>query len=413
MSHANHPQGTQDPATAGDCTQGRGTKERARTSGRSLGRSASFWTLVLLVGAAAWSFVRGGMPVRIEGAESVSPSAPSTAGTLHVPAEYGTIQSAIDAAARGATVVVAPGVYAERLTLGPNAPSLKASGGAHSTFIVGDARDSALVTLNGCGEGISIEGFDFAGCDGSDGPALVARDSSVRIVDCTLERNRAGGASVRGGAMAFERCRFLDNEASFAGGGASFDGGSHRLTECVFERNEAGTFGGAVYNRDATLTFTNTTFDGNATRTGAYGGAIYSEGGDVSATGCSIARNRALDDGGAAFIAGGSARFERCTFTANCAAGAWTIASQGGRAEVVDSVICGSDPMHYGEGVALTGSRYDDACFADCNRNGLDDLAEIAQGRARDDDGNMVPDDCDLIADAEAALAGTTMARAY
>lgn len=413
-NHVNHPQETRTIASANAREQGRGTeKENARGQGPLDGRVLPLGMLVLLVGAAAWSFVRGGMPERIEGAETVSPSAPSTAGILMVPDDYGTIQAAINAAAPGATVMLRPGVYAESITVGAYPLTIASLDGADQTILVGDGTSRAIVTLQGASSGTVIRGLGLAGGDTLTGAALTSIDSTARVESCAFEKNTAGAATVRGGALTFDACRFSNNVTNRAGGAISCEGGSHTFDGCSFGANEAGSFGGAVANRGGSLVFLNSSFDDNATRTGAYGGAIYSDGGDITAVGCTLTRNRALDDGGAAFIAGGTARFERCTFTANVAANAWTIASNGCAAAVVDSVICGSDPLHHDGGVSLQGSHFDDACFADCNRNGIDDLHEIASGRTHDDDGNMVPDDCDMIAQAEQSLRGATIARAH
>lgn len=413
-NHVNHPQETRTFASVSAREQGRGTeKENARGQGPLDGRVLPLGMLVLLVGAAVWSLFRGGMPERIEGAETVSPSAPSTAGILMVPDDYDTIQAAINAAAPGATITLRPGVYAESITLGSRPITIASTSGAEQTLLVGDGSSRAIVALQGAASGTVIKGLGVAGGDAHSGAALTSIDSDARLEACTFEKNTAGAVSVRGGALTFDDCRFSNNATTLAGGAIACDGGSHTFDGCSFDGNEAGSFGGAVANRGSSLVFLNSSFDDNATRTGAYGGAIYSDGGDITAVGCTLTRNRALDDGGAAFVAGGTARFERCTFTANVAANAWTIASNGCTAAVVDSVICGSDPWHHDGGVSLQGSRFDDACFADCNRNGIDDLNEIASGRAHDDDGNMVPDDCDMIADAEQALRGATIARAH
>jgi len=49
------------------------------------------------------------------------------AATIHVPADYGTIQEAIDAAVGGDTVLVAPGTYVENIDFLGKAITLKSS----------------------------------------------------------------------------------------------------------------------------------------------------------------------------------------------------------------------------------------------------------------------------------------------
>ncbi|MDA0802589.1 MAG: right-handed parallel beta-helix repeat-containing protein [Planctomycetota bacterium] len=379
-----------------------------RCRGPRNGRILRVGAMLLLVGAAAASFVRGGMLERLEGAETVSP-----AGIHLVPDEYPTIQSAIDAALPGDMVMVRPGVYRECLSLDWRPIRVVSEEGPTRTFIMGDGSRNPIVSVKDLTlpDGL-LQGFFVTGSERGNGAGLFAEDANVTVRDCVFERNQDGGARLRRGAVRFEGCQFRNNSGAF-GGGVCNEGGNPTFIDCVFEHNEAGTFGGAFYNRDGRATFSNTTFDGNATRTGAFGGGLYSDGGEIVVLDSSLVRNRSLDAGGAAFIASGGGRFERCTFAGNIAGAEWTIASNGGTALVLDSTICGSDPLHVDAGVALRGTRYNDACFADCNRNGLDDLSELASGRSEDLDGNMVPDECDRFAELEQELAeGAVLASA-
>lgn len=62
-------------------------------------------------------------------------SGQARAVTRHVPAQYPTIQSAIDAAANGDTVLVAPGTYKEYITIYHKTIDLRSSGGRDVTII--------------------------------------------------------------------------------------------------------------------------------------------------------------------------------------------------------------------------------------------------------------------------------------
>jgi polygalacturonase len=60
------------------------------------------------------------------------------ATTIHVPADQPTIQSGINAASNGDTVLVAPGTYKENINFSGKAITLKSSGGARVTIIDGE-----------------------------------------------------------------------------------------------------------------------------------------------------------------------------------------------------------------------------------------------------------------------------------
>jgi len=61
------------------------------------------------------------------------------ADTIHVPADYATIQGAIDAAVNGDIVLVAPGTYVENLDFLGKAITVQSSDGAEVTVV--DATD--------------------------------------------------------------------------------------------------------------------------------------------------------------------------------------------------------------------------------------------------------------------------------
>lgn len=95
----------------------------------------------------------------------------ASAATLQVPQDYGTIQSAIQAATPGDTVLVSPGTYTERLRLTAGV-TLKSAGDntkgqlglkrAEATIITGDF-DGAEGPGVRMGEGSTIDGFTVTG----------------------------------------------------------------------------------------------------------------------------------------------------------------------------------------------------------------------------------------------------------
>lgn len=84
------------------------------------------------------------------------------AGTLRVPEDYSRIQSALNAAAAGDTVLVSDGTYIERL-LWPSTPSihLLSRSGAAVTIINGGARESCCGIYTGVDTTTVLRGFTF------------------------------------------------------------------------------------------------------------------------------------------------------------------------------------------------------------------------------------------------------------
>src|SRR5262245_6192114 len=103
------------------------------------------------------------------------------ASTLHVPADYPTIQAAIDIAIDGDLVLVGPGTYPEHLDFKGKAIVVQSTDGASATTIAGDylKTEPPLVAFTS-GEGPSsiLEGFTITN---GDGRGILCDDSSPII----------------------------------------------------------------------------------------------------------------------------------------------------------------------------------------------------------------------------------------
>jgi len=243
--------------------------------------------------------------------------------------DFDDVQSALDAAAGGDTVLVGAGEYVLEAPLDfnrlhdPDDPGavpvkdlvLRAESGADATTlrlsadVVGLRVASVIVFTKGETEASTVEGFTITGGRGfaGRGGGLFIEHSSPRIVDCTIAGNTAtGNAGESGGEAAgggvwmfdsdsdFERCRVVDNtvrggQGSFGGGGAPMGvGGEAR--------------GGGVFADWGGSQWIECVIEGNAAIGGSAGFG-----------------NRAV--GGGAFVGSGWARFDRCRIVGNRAIG--------------------------------------------------------------------------------------------
>jgi len=166
-------------------------------------------------------------------------AAPSTASacTIHVPADYPTIQQAIDAAIAGDVICVAPGSYSEALDLQGKAIILRSIGGAAMTIV--DATglmDSAISCRTGEGPDSIIEGFTFTGGQGR-----------LPTAGTTTER-LGGGMFNEGSSPTVRHCIFESNPVETRGGGMANLGASPVVTNCIFRHHSTASDGGAIYN---------------------------------------------------------------------------------------------------------------------------------------------------------------------
>ncbi|MFB3908570.1 MAG: right-handed parallel beta-helix repeat-containing protein [Candidatus Eisenbacteria bacterium] len=127
---------------------------------------------------------------------------------LNVPESYPTISQAIDFAAEGDTVLVAPGTYYENLQFRGVDIVLLSSGGMEVTTIDGGTNGPTIVIDQGEGRGLVVEGFTITGGQyvlQIDQRGIVIRDSSPTIRhnwirdNCTGDITQALGAGIYAG----------------------------------------------------------------------------------------------------------------------------------------------------------------------------------------------------------------------
>ena len=165
----------------------------------------------------------------------VASSLPADAATLEVPSQYPTIQSAIDAAANGDLVLIAPGTYVESPVL--TGKTITVASLFHTT---GDRSH-----------------IDQTIIDGGGGARVVRIGASAAlpvIVGLTL-RNASDGVSANG------KFHFLDNRVTNTGDGIDYEAGSGGLVRgCVFENNDDD---GIDLDHSVTTTIENNTIRNN------------------------------------------------------------------------------------------------------------------------------------------------------
>ncbi len=145
--------------------------------------------------------------------------------TLKVPYQYSTIQSAVDAAKEGDTVLVYPGKYMENIIFrGPNI-TLKSAEGPAVTKISGGNLGLVMYFANRENLNMVVDGFKIVkGYTNDNGGAIyIANQSSPTIKNCIIKSNYAkkgaGICVIENSAPIIENCIIEKNTAKKQGAG--------------------------------------------------------------------------------------------------------------------------------------------------------------------------------------------------
>lgn len=220
-------------------------------------------------------------PILLALAAGITPLSIVQADVLNVPADFPTIQIAINLASADDEIVVAPGTYFEDIDFLGKRLTLRSSGGAAITTIDAIGRFEPVITILGSSaDGSVIEGFTL-----TNGQATDASPG-----------NRGGGIYIDNANVIVRDNVITGNLATV--GGALYSNASDLIIEgTIIEANEATSSGGGLYLNNSNLSASDAVFASNVS--GNRGGAAFLIGGSSSIGNCEFIGNTALDRGGA------------------------------------------------------------------------------------------------------------------
>ena len=258
------------------------------------------------------------------------------AEVLNVPADFSTIQVAIDAAEPGDSVLVAPGTYYENsITVTGSAPfdSMVVA----QTVVDGEHAGTVFAFVNGEGPDARLAGLTIQNGQGAPWPyeqtagGITCRSHTApRISDCVIRNCAAdygGGAYSRLSKPIFTRCRFENNVSTMVGGGIAAEKSSVWVIECSFAGNSSEK-GGGFYLNDHDH-----------------------DEGSLQIINCSFAGNTSSESGGGLYLFGiEAATVSHCRFVANTSKNGGGIISYGSTLELSDCIIADNSAESVGGG---------------------------------------------------------------
>ena len=219
-----------------------------------------------------------------------------------VPDAYETIQTAVNVAFPGDTVLLMPGIYHECIEIdrGLVMTSLfmfdRDAGYVESTIIDGSA-NGTVVALDG-EDSAFFCGFTIRNGENDEGGGIRAYAGSLRLDDMAILSN---GASSRGGGLDavariyMNRCLIEDNSSGGQAGGFSLNRGGE-LRQCIIKNNRAqdGDGAGTLFVVSGSFLYQVAIIE-NQSATGAAGMSCHSWNGTTLMENVTIARNRSND----------------------------------------------------------------------------------------------------------------------
>ena len=297
--------------------------------------------------------------------------------------------------------------------------------------------------------------------DGGSGGAMVICTGSDATIDGSLfKANATVSGSASGGAIDYEcsssfaisgtdhPTQFIGNSTDYEGGALYLDGGPTRISNTIFEKNTTregeggailqyndlaitsssfmgnissdGYWGGAIYGDAGVLTVASSTFENNAVMNDGSGGALYvCE--DTTIVGTTFRNNSTYDyDGGAIYQDCGSLFIQKSLFDGNSAWYGGALELEGDSATIQDSTFFQNASIANGAAIASSvSSTFSNVTIAqNAGESGLHVSSNTVHLRntilagngsqdCRVDEGMLISDGHNLESDSSCTLSGT------
>ncbi len=249
---------------------------------------------------------------------------PDPSGILHVPADYATIQAAIDAASKGQTVMISDGFYTGKnnTNLDFNGKPITVCSENGPAFCIIDCENKARGFIFHSDEAASsvVRGLTITAGNSDQGGAIYCETADPSILDCRFYLNSGdSGAAIY--------C--LNSNPLIRG--------------CLFNWNQATDEGGGVFCNNSAPFIADCTFTDNAAR---HGGAMFCTWfSSPEIWNCLFSHNSAMEQGGAAACNYLSfPRLENCTLARNSASTGAGIFSAYSSPYVLNSIVWNNVP---------------------------------------------------------------------
>ena len=304
--------------------------------------------------------------------------------TLHVPSEYSTVQSAVDAAGYGDVVLIEVGLYCPNDTINPQGKPITIRGavnrfGDPATIL--DGGNAIRVLTCRTGEVASTVFENLVIQNGSAisqyGGGMYNSFSSPTLTNCVFKSNSAddggGGMANFASSPTLANCMFEGNLGNSEKGGAmsNLSSSSPTLTNCVFTSNLAYR-GGGIYNESGSPTLVKCMFTNNSAKSGAsagWGGGMYNDiASSPTLTDCTFTGNSASDGGGMYNLYSGPT-LANCTFTSNSASNGGGMMSSIGAPALTGCTFANNSAFR-GGGMLDVSKPYESPILIDCTFTG-------------------------------------------
>ena len=240
--------------------------------------------------------------------------------TFYIPNDYNSIQSGINNASSGDTIIVNPGIYFENITIDNKVLFIMSANGPDSTIIDGSPNYTPVISFNNIMESpIEISGFTIQNGTGefiensSFGGGILSKNSVSRLTGLIIKNNTAfagGGICYYSqnliNDISFISNSIINNNLASEGGGIFAVNHNININGTNIENNGMDLFGsgGGIQILLSNISISHTNISNNETR---FGGGIYISNSNGVLYNTTISNNYSDSKGGGLWIGGNSA----------------------------------------------------------------------------------------------------------